>query len=285
MSEATSLVASAESLEHSGLEPELILESVQVTYGRVFIAIEGISITVPKGQMVGLLGSNGAGKTTTLRSVTGFLRSERAKVTAGRIRYRGQDLVGRAPHWVARRGLVLVPERDKVFAGLSVKENLEIGEAGGRGARLERTGQLDMIYDYFPILADRGSQKAGYLSGGERQMLGLARALMRRPSMLMIDELSLGLAPKIVDDLMRILRRINTEQETTVLFVEQNAHAAMEIADYVYVMESGRLALEGAPEELQARSDVQELYLGMGEQEIRSYGDALAHRKETRWWG
>lgn len=263
---------------------ELVLEQVEVVYERVFLATHGVSLCVPAGGIVGLLGSNGAGKSTTLRAISGFLRSERAAVTAGSIRYGEKNLVGRAPHRVAREGIVMVPERDKVFASLSVKENIEIGEAGAK-RRPDRAELFDRIYEYFPILRTRGSQKAGYLSGGERQMLAMARALVRRPTLLMIDELSLGLAPKVVDQLAQILRRINDEQGTSILFVEQNANTALDVADFVYIMESGLIVMEGSSGELRGRSDVQELYLGMGEQDIRSYGEVRHHTKAERWWG
>jgi branched-chain amino acid transport system ATP-binding protein len=276
------LASSAQSLETEGRD--LVLDHVEVVYEGVFLAAHGVNLRVPAGRIVGLLGSNGAGKTTTLRAISGFLRSERAKVTAGSISYGDDRLVGRAPHWVARHGVVLVPERDKVFASLSVTENLEIGSAGSKNRR-DRGELLEMIYGYFPILHERGSQKAGYLSGGERQMLGIARALMRRPTLLMIDELSLGLAPKIVEDFMEIIKNINVEQRTSILFVEQNAAAAFEVSDFVYIMESGRIVMDGVPDDLRGRADVQEFYLGMGGAEIRSYGEVRPHMKAARWWG
>ncbi|WP_219413767.1 ABC transporter ATP-binding protein [Pseudonocardia nigra] len=264
---------------------DLVLEHVEVTYEGVFLAAHGVNLRVPAGKIIGLLGSNGAGKTTTLRAISGFLRSERAAVSNGTISYgEGVRLVGRSPHWVARQGIVVVPERDKVFAGLSVAENLKIGSAGTRN-RTGKRERLEVIYGYFPILRERGTQKAGYLSGGERQMLGIARALMRRPSLLMIDELSLGLAPKIIEDLLEIMTRINEEQGTSILVVEQNAAATLDVSDFVYIMESGRIVLEGTPGELRDRADVQEFYLGMGGQEVRSYGEVRPHRKAARWWG
>ena len=255
----------------------LELEKVEVVYNQLATAITGVSINVPEGAVTAVLGTNGAGKTTTLNAVSGFLGADDAAITDGRILLDGQDITGMAPHHVARMGVSLVPERDKVFETLTVHENLRVSTHG--------TG-VEAAYASFPRLRDRANALAGYLSGGERQMLAMGMALASEPRVLLVDELSLGLAPIIVQQLFDDLRRIQQEQGLTVLLVEQNALAALQIADYGYVIEDGHIVFDGTPEKLLAHGDIKEFYLGTGEHsERKSYRDVKQYRRKRRWWG
>jgi branched-chain amino acid transport system ATP-binding protein len=258
----------------------LALDNVEVVYHHVATAVQGVSLRVPERAIVALLGTNGAGKTTTLRAITGFLGGDDARVASGRITFRGEDITGRRPHEVARRGLVLVPERDKVFETLTVQENLAAVVAGPR-ALVTR----EQVFHYFPVLAERRRQLAGYLSGGERQMLALGSALLCQPSLLLVDELSLGLAPIVVEALMALIRRLRDELGLAVLLVEQNAAAALSIADAGYVLEHGRIVYDGSVERLLAHEDIREFYLGVGHRAgRRRYTDVKQYRRRRRWF-
>jgi branched-chain amino acid transport system ATP-binding protein len=261
-------------------EPLLQVRQLEVVYNRVAIAIQGVSLDVTEGEIVALVGTNGAGKTTTLRAISGFLPSEDVAITGGAITLRGQRINGRIPHQLAKAGIILVPEREKVFATLSVQDNLAFA------AREDGAITIDHIHGYFPRLRDRSSQLAGYLSGGEKQMLAIGMALLCRPTLLLIDELSLGLAPIAIKELMERLRQISRELQLTVLLVEQNARAALTIADHGYVMESGRIVFSGKAAELLSHPDVREFYLGGAAQaENKSYRDIKQYRRKRRWWG
>jgi branched-chain amino acid transport system ATP-binding protein len=258
----------------------LEVRQLEVVYHRVATAIQGVSLDVPTGSIVALVGTNGAGKTTTLRAISGFLPSEDANITDGEITFRGRRINGRMPHELARAGIILVPERDKVFATLDIKENLEF--ASREGGQIT----LDRILSYFPRLAERQTQLAGYLSGGEKQMLAIGMALLCGPSLLLIDELSLGLAPIVIKELMERLRRVTKELGLTVLLVEQNANAALAISDFGYVMEGGRVVFSGNAAELMSHPDVREFYLGGSAQaKAKSYRDIKQYRRKRRWWG
>jgi branched-chain amino acid transport system ATP-binding protein len=258
----------------------LEVENMEVVYHHVATAVQGVSLQVPERSIVALLGTNGAGKTTTLRAVSGFLGGDNARVVAGRITFRGETITGRPPHDIARRGLVLVPERDKVFETLTVQENLTALVSGSH-----RLVTPEQIFEYFPVLADRRRQLAGYLSGGERQMLALATALLCQPAMLLVDELSLGLAPIVVENLMRLVARLRDELGLAVLLVEQNAAAALDIADAGYVIEHGRIVYDGAKDRLLAHEDVREFYLGVGHRSDRKrYTDVKQYRRRRRWF-
>ncbi|HEX9812059.1 MAG TPA: ABC transporter ATP-binding protein [Burkholderiales bacterium] len=265
-------------------EPLLQLEKVEVAYHRVVTAVQGISLHVAPRQIVALLGTNGAGKTTTLRAVSGFLGLDDARVTEGAVIYRGERIENRAPHEITARGVVLVPERDKVFPNLTVAENLiaNVPRRRGAGATKRRS---ELAYEYFPKLAELRGREAGYLSGGERQMLAIGAALACGPELLLVDELSLGLAPLVVYDLTQRLRRIRDEQGIAVLLVEQNAGVALRTADYAYVLENGRMVLDGDPERLAAHEDIQEFYLGQSRGERRSYREVKQYRRSRRWYG
>jgi branched-chain amino acid transport system ATP-binding protein len=258
--------------------------NVEVTYNRVAIAIQGVSITVPKGAIVAILGSNGAGKTTLLRSMTGFLPGDFAAISDGEVRYEGRRLNDLPPHKIAQRGIALVPERDKVFTTLTVEENLRCGYRPRDRVAANETAEL--IADLFPSLARLRKKVAGYLSGGERQMLAIAQMLLLEPSVVLADELSLGIAPALVDELMEAMRRINAERGISIVLVEQNAPAALAIADYAYIMETGRIVMDGTPERLMEHEDVREFYLGLGSGDAqRSYADVKQYRRKRRWWG
>jgi branched-chain amino acid transport system ATP-binding protein len=270
-------------------EADILLDihKLEVVYHRVAIAVQGVSLHVRRGQIVALLGTNGAGKTTTLRAISGFLGADDAHITDGTVTYLGQAVNGRPPYELARRGLVLVPERDKVFETLTVEENLLASARGGRAGHAGSRASIepDLVYRYFPVLVQRRRQIAGYLSGGERQMLAIGAALLCQPTVLLVDELSLGLAPLVVRHLMELLQRLRDEASITILLVEQNVAAALEVADYGYVMENGRVVYDGAPARLLAHEDVREFYLGMGRGAARSYRDVRQYRRRRRWFG
>jgi branched-chain amino acid transport system ATP-binding protein len=258
----------------------LEIRQLEVVYNRVATAIQGVSLEVPFRSIVALVGTNGAGKTTTLRAISGFLPSEDADITDGEIVFDGQRINGERPHRLARAGVILVPEREKVFATLTVQENLAFAANESGSIIYER------VLSYFPRLAERRLQLAGYLSGGEKQMLAIGMALLCRPKLLLIDELSLGLAPIVTKELMERLRLICRELGLTVLLVEQNAKAALMIADYGYVMESGRIVFYGQAAELVNHPDVREFYLGgAGQIESKTYRDIKQYRRKRRWWG
>ncbi len=257
----------------------LEVRQLEVVYHRVATAIQGVSLDVPAGSIVAIVGTNGAGKTTTLRAISGFLPSEDAEITDGDITFGGARINGRMPHELARSGIILVPERDKVFATLDVRENLEF--ASREGGQIT----LDRILGYFPLLAERKTQLAGYLSGGEKQMLAIGMALLCRPALLLIDELSLGLAPIVIKELMERLQHVTRELGFTVLLVEQNANAALAISDYGYVMEGGRIVHFGRASELMSHPDVREFYLGGSQAQAKSYRDIKQYRRKRRWWG
>ena len=258
----------------------LKVEKLEVVYHRVITAVQGVSLEVPRGALVALLGNNGAGKTTTLRAISGFIGLDDARVTEGAITYAGERIENQPPHRVAQRGVALVPERSKVFENLTVDENLRaaVPRRGGRFAR-------ERVYEFFPALAALRARDAGYLSGGERQMLAIGSALCCSPDLLLVDELSQGLAPLLVEELMRRLQAIRAETGITVLLVEQNAQIALDAADYGYVMENGRIVLDGTPQKLAAHQDIREFYLGAAGTRRRSYRDVKQYRRSRRWYG
>jgi branched-chain amino acid transport system ATP-binding protein len=261
----------------------LQVDKIEVVYKRVITAVQGVTLSVAEKQIVALLGNNGAGKTTTLRAISGFLGLDDARVTEGAITFAGAPIANRPPHEIAGRGVVLVPEREKVFPNLTVAENLAAPLARGAG-RSER--RLDeQAYHFFPRLAQLRGLVAGLLSGGERQMLAIAGALMCRPRLLLVDELSLGLAPIAVRALTSQLVSIRDELGIAILLVEQSAAAALAIADYAYVMENGRVVLDGDRQRLQSHQDVQEFYLGQTKGERRSYRTVKQYRRSRRWYG
>src|SRR5436309_9059452 len=261
----------------------LRLNNVQVIYSDVILVLKGLSLEVPEGQIVTLLGANGAGKTTTPKAISGLLKTEDGKVTDGSIEFMGRRIDGRDPERICRLGIVQVMEGRKVLESLTVEENLRIGAYTRRDPK-GVARDFQMIYDYFPRLVERRHQLAGYLSGGEQQMLVIGRALMARPRLLLLDEPSLGLAPLLVKEIFGIIRRLNQEERLTILLVEQNANVAPGIAHYGYIMEGGRVVLDGPAPRLRENEDVKEFYLGLTEMGTRkSYRDVKHYKRRKRW--
>jgi len=261
----------------------LVLENVEVIYDEVILVLRGLSLAVPEGGIVALLGSNGAGKSTTLKAISGLLPSEDGEITEGEITYHGRPITHRDAAEIVRLGISQVMEGRRVFEHLSAEENLRAG-AYTRGFAASLDEDLERVYGYFPRLKERRRQVAGYLSGGEQQMLAIGRALMTRPKLMMLDEPSLGLAPRLVGEIFEIIRRLNEELGTTILVVEQNARLALEISSHGYVMENGRIVLEGPAAELAENPDVMEFYLGLTESgERRSYRAVKHYKRRKRW--
>ena len=265
-----------------GADPLLRLNNIEVLYDDVILVLRGLSLEVGEGRIAALLGSNGAGKTTTLKAISGLLYVEEGEVTDGTIVFDGEEIQGTDAHRIVEKGIFQVLEGRRVFEHLTVRENL----AAGAYTRHDRRGaeaDLEKVFHYFPALAERHRQTAGHLSGGEQQMLALGRALMARPRMMLLDEPSLGLAPILVESIFEIIQRINRDEGTTILLVEQNARIALSVADYGYVMEGGRVVMEGTVDELRTNEDVKEFYLGLGDAGRRSYRDVKHYRRRKRW--
>ncbi len=257
----------------------LTLGNVEVVYDRVFLAIKGVSLEVPEGGMVALLGANGAGKSTTLKAISGLLKPERGEVTRGELRFKGEDIAMLAPPERVRLGIAHVLEGRRVFGHLTPEENLLAATSMHRDLR--RIARLiDMVYGYFPRLKERQRAQAGYLSGGEQQMLAIGRALMTEPKLLMLDEPSLGLAPNLVEEIFAIIERLNRDG-VGVLIVEQNAAAALDIASEAYLLENGRIVMSGKAQALKENPDIQEFYLGGAGQ--RDYHAVKHYRRRKRW--
>ena len=261
----------------------LKLNNIEVIYDQVILVLKGVSLEVPEGRIVALLGANGAGKSTTLKAISGLLRPERGEVTKGTIEFMAERLDRMDASQIVRLGIVQVMEGRRVFEHLTTAENLLTG-AHTRADSAALAGDIDLVYSYFPRLAERRALKAGYLSGGEQQMLAIGRALMARPKLILLDEPSLGLAPLLVQEIFDIIRRLNREEHVTILLVEQNAVAALRVADYGYVMENGRIVLDADAERLRTNEDVREFYLGLTEVgQRKSYRDVKHYRRRKRW--
>jgi len=261
----------------------LTLNNVEVMYDNVILVLKGMSMQVPEGKIVALLGSNGAGKSTTLKAISGLLKSEDGAVTDGDIKFYDQRIDNKAADEIVRLGIFQVMEGRRVFEHLTVEENLMAGSYTRRDrGKVKR--DLDLVYHYFPALVKLQKRTAGYLSGGEQQMLAIGRALMARPKLMLLDEPSLGLSPLLVREIFEIIRRINQEEKTTILLVEQSASMALAIADYGYIMENGKIVLEGTAEKLRENEDVKEFYLGLtdvGKQ--KSYREVKHYKRRKRW--
>jgi len=262
-------------------EKLLSLSNVEVIYDKVFLAIRGVSLDMEEGQMIALLGANGAGKSTTLKAVSGLLAPERGAVTHGDIQFCGESILTYNPPHRVRMGLVHVLEGRHIFEHLTPDENLYAAWPGRRRARTGYDALRERVYGYFPRLAERLRSKAGYLSGGEQQMLAIARALMTEPRLIMLDEPSLGLAPVLVKEIFAIIREINQNQGVSVLLVEQNAKAALDVADQAYLIENGSVVMSGSAETLKQNPDIQEFYLGGGER--ADYHNVKHYRRRKRW--
>jgi branched-chain amino acid transport system ATP-binding protein len=261
----------------------LTLNNVEVIYDGVILVLKGVSLSVREGGITTLLGANGAGKTTTLKAISGLLRSERGEVTKGSIELAGERLDHLPPHAVVRKGVVQIFEGRRVFEHLTTEENLIAG-AHVQTDREKVAAGIERVYEYFPRLRERRGVQAGYLSGGEQQMLVIGRALMSSPRVMLLDEPSLGLAPMLVEEIFEIVQRLNRQEKLTVLLVEQNATLALTIADHGYVMENGRIVLEGAAGTLRENADIKEFYLGLTEVGARkSYRDVKHYKRRKRW--
>lgn len=263
----------------------LELNNVEVKYMDVILVLRGVSLKVEKGSIVAVLGANGAGKSTTLKAISGLLKIEDGKVTDGSIEFEGKRIENGDPEKIARLGIIQVLEGRRVLEHLSVEENLRAGGyIAGDGARLSK--DLDMVFTYFPVLKELRRKTSGYLSGGEQQMLVIGRALMSHPKLMLVDEASLGLAPLLVEEVFRILKRINEEEKVSILLVEQNARAALSLAHHGYVMENGRIVLDDTGENLRQNADVREFYMGLGAVgETKSYREVKHYKRRKRWLG
>jgi len=268
------------SAERDPAEP-LLINNIEVVYHDVIQVLKGVSLSVAPARIVALLGTNGAGKTTTLRAVSGLLKTEDGRIRDGTITYAGMRIDGLPPETIVRRGIVQVLEGRRVFKHLTVEENLRVGAAARTGAF---PAGRDLVYTYFPALARHAHRLSGYLSGGEQQMIAIGRALVARARLLLLDEPSLGLSPRLVEEIFGIIRRLRDEQGITVLLVEQNARQALGIADYGYVMEGGKIVMEGTAVTLEGNPDIKEFYLGLTEAGIRrGYGAFKYYRRRKRW--
>ena len=264
----------------------LDINNIEVVYNRAVQVLRGLSLSVPRGRIVALLGSNGAGKSTTLKAVSNLLALEDGEMTGGGVRFDGRDATRLRPHELVRAGLFHVMEGRHVFEDLTVEENLlsaTYALTGRREAPRTDRSRFELVYEYFPRLYERRRGLAGYLSGGEQQMLAIGRALIARPRLMLLDEPSLGLSPLLVESIFTIIARINAEQQVSMLLVEQNARMALKAASYGYIMESGKIVLDGTQEDLVNNEDVKEFYLGGGDQERRSFKNLKSFKRRKRW--
>ena len=262
----------------------LKLNNIEVVYSNVILVLRGVSLEVGDGQIVVLLGANGAGKTTTLKAISGLLRTELGQVTRGSIEFDGARTERLGPEDIVERGIVQVMEGRRLFAHLSVEENLTVG--GLAQSHGNPKADLEMVYNYFPRLRDLRGRISGYLSGGEQQMVVIGRALMAHPKLMLLDEPSLGLAPLIVEEIFQVIQKINRQEKTSILLVEQIAQAALNIAQHGYVMETGRVVLEGPAEKLRDNEDIKEFYLGLTQLGARkSYREVKHYKRRKRWLG
>ncbi len=263
--------------------PLLAVNSIEVIYDHVILVLKGVSLAVPDKGIVALLGANGAGKTTTLKAISNLLRAERGEVTKGSIEFDGQQIDRLTPNDLVRRGVIQVMEGRHCFAHLTVEENLQTGaftRKDGRGA-IQR--DLEMVYNYFPRLKERRGSQAGYTSGGEQQMTAIGRALMSRPRMILLDEPSMGLAPQLVETIFETVKRLNEQEGVTFLLAEQNTNIALKYARYGYILENGRVVMDGDAAALGANEDVKEFYLGLSAAGRKSYRDVKHYKRRKRW--
>jgi branched-chain amino acid transport system ATP-binding protein len=263
-------------------EKILSIKNIEVRYHEVILVLKGVSIDVPKGGIVALLGANGAGKSTTLKAVSGLLKVEDGEVTDGGIEFEGQFIHNLPAYNIARMGIVQVIEGRKVFEHLTVEENLKVG------AHLRKTGtvkeKLELVYHYFPRLREKRNERAGFVSGGEQQMTVVGRALMTEPKLVLLDEPSMGLAPMLIHEIFNIITRLNKEEHISILLVEQNAKLALNVAPYAYVMETGRIVMDDTSEKLLENQDIKDFYLGLTDKGGRkSFRDVKHYKRRKRW--
>jgi branched-chain amino acid transport system ATP-binding protein len=262
--------------------PILSVNNVEVIYDHVILVLKGVSLEVSPGSIVAILGANGAGKSTTLKSISNLIRSERGEVTKGSIEFKGERVDQMSPSDLVRRGCVQVMEGRHCFGHLTVEENLLTGAFTRRDGRTAIARDLEKIYTYFPRLRERKAAQSGYTSGGEQQMTAIGRALMARPAMILLDEPSMGLAPQIVEEIFEIVRDLNRNESVSFLLAEQNTNVALRYASYGYILENGRVVLDGSADELRSNEDVKEFYLGIGG-DRRSFRDTKSYKRRKRW--
>jgi branched-chain amino acid transport system ATP-binding protein len=264
-------------------KPLLVVNNIEVIYDHVILVLKGVSLEVEEGSIVALLGANGAGKTTTLKAISNLLSSERGDVTKGSIEFRGERVDRLNPSELVRRGVVQVMEGRHCFQHLTVEENLLTGAFTRSGGRAEIRRDLDRVYAYFPRLQQRRKSQAGYTSGGEQQMTAIGRALMARPTMILLDEPSMGLAPQVVEEIFEIVHGLNEKERVSFLLAEQNTSVALRYAHYGYILENGRVVMDGPAAELGSNEDVKEFYLGLSAGGRKSFRDAKHYRRRKRW--
>ena len=267
----------------SKAEKLLDVNNIEVIYNHVILVLKGVSLSLPKGGIVALLGGNGAGKTTTLKAISNLLHSERGEVTKGSILYRGEPIDALDPATLVKSGVIQVMEGRHCFEHLTVEENLLTGSYTRKASRGEISDDLDLVYSYFPRLKDRRKSQAGYTSGGEQQMCAIGRALMSRPETVLLDEPSMGLAPQLVEEIFEIVKALNEKENVSFLLAEQNTNLALRFAHYGYILENGRVVMDGPAKELRKNPDVKEFYLGMSEEGRKSYRDVRSYRRRKRW--
>ena len=277
------MAEAARAIAPDAAETLLSVNNIEVIYNHVILVLKGVSLAVPEGGIVALLGANGAGKTTTLKAVSNLLHAERGEVTKGTITFEGDQIQSLSPNELVRRGCIQVMEGRHCFGHLSVEENLLTGAYTRADGAAAVRKDLDMVYDYFPRLKVRRASQAGYTSGGEQQMVAIGRALMSRPKMILLDEPSMGLAPQLVEEIFEIVKKLNEEQGVSFLLAEQNTNVALRYAKYGYILESGRIVLDGDAEALRSNEDVKEFYLGVGGEGRRSFRDVKHYKRRKRW--
>ena len=261
----------------------LEINNIEVIYNHVILVLKGVSLSVPKGGITALLGGNGAGKTTTLKAVSNLLHSERGEVTTGSISYRGDTVAGLDPAEMVKRGVIQVMEGRHCFEHLTIEENLMTGAYTRKDGRSAVDADLEMVYNYFPRLKERRRSQAGYTSGGEQQMCAIGRALMSKPETILLDEPSMGLAPQLVEEIFGIVKGLNESEGVSFLLAEQNTNVALRFAHYGYILESGRVVMDGPADELRENPDVKEFYLGMSEEGRKSFRNVRSYRRRKRW--
>ena len=277
------MTASTQIETGAALKPILSINNIEVIYDHVILVLKGVSLVVPEGGIVALLGANGAGKSTTLKAISNLLRSERGEVTKGSIEFEGDRIEAQTANELVRRGCIQVMEGRHCFGHLTVEENLRTGAFTRRDGNAAIKRDMEMVYDYFPRLRERRGSQAGYTSGGEQQMTAIGRALMSRPKMILLDEPSMGLAPQLQEEIFEIVKKLNEQEGVSFLLAEQNTNIALRYATYGYIMESGRIVMDGLAKDLRENEDVKEFYLGVGGEGRRSFKNVKHYKRRKRW--
>ncbi|SFL77140.1 ABC transporter ATP-binding protein [Rugamonas rubra] len=283
MTTATASAPAATSAAVPAIAPYLSVNNVEVIYDHVILVLKGVSLQVPQGKIVALLGANGAGKSTTLKTISTLLRGERGDVTKGEVQFKGERVDQLTPNELVKRGLSQVMEGRHCFGHLTIEENLLTGAYTRDLSRAQLKEALEKVYHYFPRLRERRASQAGYTSGGEQQMCAIGRALMAKPSMILLDEPSMGIAPQIVDEIFGIVKDLNSKEQVSFLLAEQNTNVALRYADFGYILENGRVVMEGAAADLASNEDVKEFYLGVSGAGRKSFRDMKFYRRRKRW--